>query len=89
MSTKNESIEWVAVEDIVLGRNARTVKPSKDRVNEYARSIAMYGILVPLIADKDPASASSNRATAGKYHLQAGYTRMAALAQLKADKAIY
>ncbi len=78
MSTKNESIEWVAVEDIILGRNARTVKPSKDRVNEYARSIAMYGILVPLIADK----------AKDGYHLQAGYTRMAALAQLKADKAL-
>lgn len=76
--TKAESIEWVAVEDIILGRNARTVKPSKERVNEYARSIAMYGILVPLIADK----------TKDGYHLQAGYTRMAALAQLKADKAL-
>jgi ParB-like chromosome segregation protein Spo0J len=76
--SKNESIEWVAVEDIVLGRNARTVKPTKDRVNEYARSIAMYGILVPLIADR----------TKDGYHLQAGYTRMAALAQLKADKAL-
>ncbi len=75
---KTEAIEWVAVEDIVLGRNARTVKPGKDRVNEYARSIAMYGILVPLIAEKK----------ADGYHLQAGYTRMAALAQLKTDKAL-
>ncbi|HEY0979216.1 MAG TPA: ParB/RepB/Spo0J family partition protein [Flavobacteriales bacterium] len=76
--SKKESIEWVAVEDIVLGTNARTIKPSKDRIAEYARSIAMYGILVPLIADK----------TADGYHLQAGYTRMAALAQLKNDKAL-
>ena len=78
MSDKKESIEWVAVEDIILGTNARTIKPGKDRIHEYARSIAMYGILVPLIADKK----------GGQYHLQAGYTRMAALAQLKADKAL-
>ena len=78
MSAQKESIEWVAVEDIVLGTNARTIKPSKDRINEYARSIAMYGILVPLIADKKGEA----------YHLQAGYTRMAALAQLREDKAL-
>ncbi|QQR86518.1 MAG: ParB-like nuclease domain-containing protein [Flavobacteriales bacterium] len=78
MSTQKESIEWVAVAEIVLGTNARTIKPSKDRINEYARSIAMYGILVPLIADKK----------GDGYHLQAGYTRMAALAQLKEDKAL-
>ena len=78
MSDKKESIEWVAIEDIVLGTNARTIKPGKDRIMEYARSIAMYGILVPLIADKK----------AGQYHLQAGYTRLAAMAQLKADKAL-
>lgn len=78
MSTQKESIEWVTVADIVLGTNARTIKPSKDRINEYARSIAMYGILVPLIADKK----------GDGYHLQAGYTRMAALAQLKEDKAL-
>lgn len=78
MSAHKESIEWVAVADIVLGTNARTIKPSKDRINEYARSIAMYGILVPLIADKK----------GDAYHLQAGYTRMAALAQLKEDKAL-
>jgi ParB-like chromosome segregation protein Spo0J len=76
--SKKESIEWVAVEDIVLGTNPRTVKPSKDRVAEYARSIALYGILVPLIAEKKPDG----------YHLQAGYTRLAALAALKADKAL-
>jgi len=76
--SKKESIEWVAVEEIVLGTNPRTVKPSKDRVAEYARSIALYGILVPLIAEKKKDG----------YHLQAGYTRMAALAQLKADKAL-
>ena len=52
MSTQKESIEWVAVSNIVLDTNARTIKPSKDRINEYARSRAMYGILVPLIADK-------------------------------------
>ncbi|MEO8067512.1 MAG: ParB/RepB/Spo0J family partition protein, partial [Flavobacteriales bacterium] len=75
---KKESIEWVAIDDIVLGTNARTIKPGKDRINEYARSIAMYGILVPLIADKKGDS----------YHLQAGYTRLAAMAQLKADKAL-
>lgn len=78
MSTQKESIEWVAIADIVLGTNARTIKPGKDRINEYARSIAMYGILVPLIADKK----------GDGYHLQAGYTRMAALAQLKEDKAL-
>jgi ParB-like chromosome segregation protein Spo0J len=78
MSTQKESIEWVAIGDIVLGMNARTIKPSKDRINEYARSIAMYGILVPLIADKK----------SDGYHLQAGYTRLAALAQLRADKAL-
>ena len=78
MSTQKESIEWVAVEDIALGTNARTIKPSKDRINEYARSIAMYGILVPLIADKK----------GDTYHLQAGYTRLAAIAQLKEDKAL-
>lgn len=78
MSAQKESIEWVAVEDIVLGTNARTIKPSKDRINEYARSIAMYGILVPLIADKQGEA----------YHLQAGYTRMAALAQLREDRAL-
>ncbi|MEX1133054.1 MAG: ParB N-terminal domain-containing protein, partial [Flavobacteriales bacterium] len=64
--------------DIVLGTNARTIRPAKDRINEYARSIAMYGILVPLIAERKDDG----------YHLQAGYTRMAALAQLKADKAL-
>ena len=78
MSTKKESIEWVAVEDIVLGTNPRTVKPGKDRVTEYARSIALYGILVPLIAEKKGEA----------YHLQAGYTRLAALAALRADKAL-
>ena len=78
MSTKQESIDWVAVQDIVLGHNPRTVKPGKDRVAEYARSIALYGILVPLIAEKH----------SDGYHLQAGYTRLAALAQLKADKAL-
>lgn len=78
MSKKNEAIEWVAVEELVRGTNARTVKPSKERINEYARSIAMYGILVPLIADKRE----------GAYHLEAGYTRLAALEQLKADKAL-
>ena len=78
MTKRTESIEWVALQDIVLGTNARTIKPGKDRINEYARSIAMYGILVPLIAEKH----------ADGYHLQAGYTRMAALAQLKADKAL-
>jgi ParB-like chromosome segregation protein Spo0J len=78
MSTKKESIEWVAVEEIVLGTNPRTVKPSKDRVAEYARSIALYGILVPLIAEKK----------GDGYHLEAGYTRLAALAALKADKAL-
>ena len=78
MSKRTESIEWVALGDIVLGTNARTIRPAKDRINEYARSIAMYGILVPLIAEKH----------ADGYHLQAGYTRMAALAQLKADKAL-
>ena len=78
MSKKQESIEWVAVSDIVLGTNARTIKPSKDRINEYARSIAMYGILVPLIADK----------RGDAFHLEAGYTRMAALAQLREDKAL-
>lgn len=76
--SKTESIEWVAVEDIVLGTNPRTVKPGKDRVAEYARSIALYGILVPLIAEKK----------SDGYHLQAGYTRLAALAALKADKAL-
>lgn len=59
-------------------RNARTIKPSKERINEYARSIAMYGILVPLIADRK----------GDAYHLQAGYTRLAAIGQLKADKAL-
>ena len=78
MSVQKESIEWVAVSDIVLGTNARTIKPSKDRINEYARSIAMYGILVPLIADK----------RGDAYHLEAGYTRLAALAQLREDKAL-
>ncbi|TXI78604.1 MAG: hypothetical protein E6Q44_11000 [Flavobacteriales bacterium] len=78
MGAKQEAIEWVAVEEIILGQNPRTVKPSKERVQEYARSIALYGILVPLIAEK--------RGTG--YHLQAGYTRLAALAQLKADKAL-
>jgi ParB-like chromosome segregation protein Spo0J len=78
MAARTESIEWVSVQDIVLGTNARTIKPGKDRINEYARSIAMYGILVPLIAEKKDDG----------YHLQAGYTRMAALAQLKADKAL-
>lgn len=78
MAARTESIEWVALQDIVLGVNARTIKPAKDRINEYARSIAMYGILVPLIAEKK----------ADGYHLQAGYTRMAALAALKADKAL-
>ncbi len=56
MSEQKESIEWVAIGDIVLGTNARTIKPGKERINEYARSIAMYGILVPLIADKSPVS---------------------------------
>ena len=78
MSTKKESIEWVSVQDIVLGTNPRTTKPGKERINEYARSIALYGILVPLIADKRE----------GAYHLQAGYTRLAALEQLKGDKAL-
>ena len=73
--SRKESIEWVAVEEVVLGSNARTVKPGKDRVAEYARSIALYGILVPLIADRK----------SDGYHLQAGYTRLAAL---KADKAL-
>ncbi len=77
-TAKKESIEWVAIEDIVLGTNARTIKPSKERINEYARSIAMYGILVPLIADRK----------GDAYHLQAGYTRLAAIGQLKADKAL-
>lgn len=78
MPAKSEAIEWVALSDIVKGTNARTITPSKDRINEYARSIAMYGILVPLIAEKQKDG----------YHLQAGYTRLAALAQLKADKAL-
>jgi len=78
MSAQKESIEWVAVADIMLGTNARTIRPSKERINEYARSIAMYGILVPLIADKKGEA----------YHLQAGYTRLAALAQLREDKAL-
>ncbi|MFN9327385.1 MAG: ParB/RepB/Spo0J family partition protein [Flavobacteriales bacterium] len=78
MSTKQESIDWVAVQDIVLGHNPRTVKPGKDREAEYARSIALNGILVPLIADKRE----------GAYHLQAGYTRLAALDALKADKVL-
>jgi len=78
MPAKTEAIEWVAISDIVKGTNARTITPSKDRINEYARSIAMYGILVPLIAEKQKDG----------YHLQAGYTRLAALAQLKADKAL-
>ncbi|MBX2972650.1 MAG: ParB N-terminal domain-containing protein [Flavobacteriales bacterium] len=78
MSKKNESIEWVAVEELVHGTNARTVKPTKERINEYARSIALYGILVPLIADKRD----------GQYHLEAGYTRIAALEQLRKDKAL-
>jgi len=54
MSVQKESIEWVEIADIVLGTNARTIKPSKERVNEYARSIAMYGILVPLIERVTP-----------------------------------
>lgn len=78
MSKKSETIEWVPVEELVRGTNARTVKPSKERINEYARSIALYGILVPLIADKRQ----------GAYHLEAGYTRLAALEQLKNDKAL-
>jgi ParB-like chromosome segregation protein Spo0J len=78
MSKKQESIEWVAVQDIVFGTNPRTIKPSKERINEYARSIALYGILVPLIAEKK----------SDGYHLQAGYTRMAAMEQLKGDKAL-
>ena len=76
--SKHESIEWVAVQDIVLGTNPRTTKPGKERINEYARSIALYGILVPLIAEKRD----------GAYLLQAGYTRLAALDALKADKAL-
>ncbi|MBX2979064.1 MAG: ParB N-terminal domain-containing protein [Flavobacteriales bacterium] len=78
MAARTENIEWVSLQDIVLGTNARTIKPSKERINEYARSIAMYGILVPLIADK----------VDGKFHLHAGYTRMTALAALKADTAL-
>jgi hypothetical protein len=78
MPAKTEAIEWVAVQRHRPGTNARTITPSKDRINEYARSIAMYGILVPLIAEKQKDG----------YHLQAGYTRLAALAQLKADKAL-
>jgi ParB-like chromosome segregation protein Spo0J len=78
MAARTESIEWVSVQDIVLGTNARTIRPSKERINEYARSIAMYGILVPLIADK----------VDGKFHLHAGYTRIAALAALKGDTAL-
>lgn len=76
--SKKESFEWVAVEDIVLGTNPRTVKPGNDRVAEYARRIALYGIEVPLIADKK----------SDGDHLQAGCTRLAALAALKADKAL-
>ncbi len=76
--SKHESIEWVTVQDIVLGTNPRTTKPGKERINEYARSIALYGILVPLIAEKKDDA----------YHLQAGYTRLAALDALKADKAL-
>lgn len=78
MSTKSEAILWVAIEDLVRGTNARTIKPNKERINEYARSIALYGILVPLIADQRD----------GAYHLEAGYTRLAALEQLKSDKAL-
>lgn len=78
MSDKKESIAWVPLADIVLGTNARTIKPGKDRIQEYARSIAMYGILVPLIADR----------VNGKYHLHAGYTRISALQALKADPAL-
>jgi ParB-like chromosome segregation protein Spo0J len=78
MSARTESIEWVALGDIVKGTNARTTTPTKDRINEYARSIAMYGILVPLIAEKK----------SDGYHLHAGYTRLTALTALKNDSAL-
>ena len=61
-----------------LGHNRPHHQPGKGRINEYVLSIAMYGILVPLIADK----------TKDGYLLQVGYTRMAAIAWLKADKAL-
>jgi len=73
-----EHIVHVALPDLVLGENPRTVRPSQQRIEEYARSIAHCGILVPLIAER----------VNGKCQLLAGHTRVAALRYLANDRAL-
>ena len=70
-----EAITHVALQDLVLVENARTVRPGQDRIEAYARSIAHCGILVPLIAVR----------VDGHCHLLAGHTRVAALRYLATD----
>lgn len=78
MFRHGEHIEWIAVRDIVPGSNARSVAPSRDRVLEHARSIAHFGILVPLIAERRD----------GICHLLAGNTRLAALREVRDDSVL-
>lgn len=75
---KQVKLIQVQLKDLVRGENARATKPSKESVADLARSIALHGILVPLIATlKD-----------GKYHLKGGYTRVSALELIKSDAAL-
>lgn len=75
MTAAADHIVQVALHDLVLGENPRTVRPAPQRIEEYARSIAHCGILVPLIAVS----------VEGRCHLVAGHTRVAALHYLAAD----
>ncbi len=76
MSAPSEHIQWVPLLHIVPGTNTRTVKPRTERIADYARSIARYGVLVPLLAEQRDST----------YHLHAGHTRLAALHQVRDDK---
>ncbi len=76
MAAAAEHIEHIALSELVLGENPRTVRPSPQRIEEYARSIAHFGILVPLIAER----------VDGRCHLRAGYTRVAALRHIADDR---
>ncbi len=78
MAEGTEQIEWIALRNIVPGENPRTVRPSRERILDYARSIAHCGLLVPLLAERRD----------GACHLLAGHTRLAALKELKENRSL-
>lgn len=77
MSNNKQQVQYLKLDEITMGVNPRTTI-KKDRIKEYARSIAAYGVLIPLVVTKE----------GNDYHLQDGYSRIEAIKQIGEDKVL-